>query len=474
MSAYTNQTNITPATSYFTTRQEVLQLINSISSLSSVASFTPNPQFSTISMPPSGSIAAPGGVQATHLNVSTTGMMITSRQTAGGQSYVGVQNSGGTANQYVECAGMMTAVLPGTAGGGQQGLAYAFNGIQGLTSSNTAVPLVSYNGSNFAMSNIASLNTTATGSLNATTANISTLNANSFSTSAIAITNLTTSNINTSTLTATSRISTSALFAGALTAGSFSASVLAGTQVQVNGASTSNYFAVQSQAYGAAPTTALGLVGSSASGRLEAGYLQLTTNPGNNGQTSNALFATTSNLGFLRGGAGTSIPALTYNGTTGMALQNISSINGSAIESVPTWIDYTVVNTGTQAVAVAQAFQNVLTFTNIPITAAINRAVLISVPIAFSLSSPATGAFTLQLRAFIGGSTSAGSSVNNSYTFQSGSSGGTLTLSGVCICNGTTNSLVIQAAIDSPSIGATINFVQGSGTLYSFFFLQVV
>lgn len=477
MSAYINTSYITSGTPNFITRQEVIEVLQSLSSLnlSSFNTFaTPNPRFSTIAMPPSGSISAPGSIQATEYNVSTTSQIITSRQNTNGLMLTGLQNSAGTANSYLECAGIQTAALPGTAGAGQQGLGFLFNGINGVTAANVAVPLVSFNGTNFAMSNIASLNTTTGGSINASVGNISTLNANTFSTSSLAVGSLSTSNINVSTLTATSRLSTTSLFAGSVNTPSFTSGSLSASNVSIT-LNPNNYaLALQTQPYGATiPSLAVAYNGGNG-GLLEINRAIVTGQIGQAGALSPAMSFTSSSMAFLQSGSGTQYPVLTYNGTTGAALSNISSLNGASITSVPSWIDYTVTNTASQAVALSTTFQNVLTFSNIPITAAVNRAVYISVPISInSGGTPVSGNFPVNIRAFIGGNQTAGTSVNAQYTFINGGNGGIMTLSGVCIVNGTTNTLVIQACVDSP-FTPTITFTQGSGSSASFFFLQVV
>jgi hypothetical protein len=115
--------------------------------------------------------------------------------------------------------------------------------------------------------------------------------------------------------------------------------------------------------------------------------------------------------------------------------------------------------------------QTVLTFTNIPIPAqGVNAGgLMISIPIAVQ-NTTLGGPAVLNMTAYFGGSASGGSGVHNTLVLSPALDNQTITLSGVCIHNGSTNEINITAVSDTSS---TFNFTQGSSAFYKFFFQPV-
>lgn len=157
-----------------------------------------------------------------------------------------------------------------------------------------------------------------------------------------------------------------------------------------------------------------------------------------------------------------------------MAINNLSSINGVPFDlsGVLPWEVYTVLNTGTQAVSLtAGTPQTVLTFTDIPAPAqGVNAGGLaMSVPIAVS-NTGLTSAAIVNMNAYYGGSASGGSGVAATLALSSNLNSGTVTLSGVAIHNGSSNTLLITAVTDTTG---TYNFTQGTSAFHKFFFQPV-
>lgn len=157
---------------------------------------------------------------------------------------------------------------------------------------------------------------------------------------------------------------------------------------------------------------------------------------------------------------------------------NLSSLNGLPISQIVnqnTWVPYTVTNLA----AVSNTYipntpVQVIAFTNIPITAAVNRAVNISVPITVTPigAVPADCRFTLI--AYLGGGITGGSGVSQSIYFRAGSTAAvTITLAGTCIVNGNQNSLGISGLLEAAG-NTGFSLQQGSVTFARFFFQQIV
>ena len=160
------------------------------------------------------------------------------------------------------------------------------------------------------------------------------------------------------------------------------------------------------------------------------------------------------------------------------SLVGVSSINGTAIGSfvnTQTWVPYTVTNVN----PVTNTFLpnipvGVLNFSNLPVTVGFNRSIGISVPIYIApLTAPASDCrFTLI--AWIGGQATGGSQVAQTVYLRAGSTQGTIvTLSGVCIGNGTANVLSVGGLLDTSLTNLGIILQQGSTTFQKFFFQQV-
>ena len=179
----------------------------------------------------------------------------------------------------------------------------------------------------------------------------------------------------------------------------------------------------------------------------------------------------------------------TYSNLTGVNINNtgvittpslvsLSSLNGIPLSSYTNqqlWVPYTVTVTAASNVTmVANVPQVVLTFTGLPITAAIGRFINISVPINVSPASGSVAAQTnVSMTAFIGGNVSpinTGVSAATSLSPGSGNGVRQVTLTGVVSANGPSASLQIQAVCDQ---NVVLTFQQGS-YYTKFFFQQVV
>ena len=157
-----------------------------------------------------------------------------------------------------------------------------------------------------------------------------------------------------------------------------------------------------------------------------------------------------------------------------MNIANLSSINGVAfdVSGIIPWDVYTVTNTGTQNVSLTAGVpQTVLTFSNIPQAASgVNAGgLMLSIPISVQNTSLTTQA-NMNLFAYFGGSTSGGSGVGAYLGMSSNLNGGTVTLSGVAIHNGSSNVVNITAVTD---VAGTYSFTQGTSAFHKFFFQYV-
>ena len=177
----------------------------------------------------------------------------------------------------------------------------------------------------------------------------------------------------------------------------------------------------------------------------------------------------------------TSITGQDINNTgviTAPSIVSLSSLNGVPLASYTNsqlWVPYTVtVTTPSNVTMVANVPQVVLTFTGLPITAAIGKYVNISVPINVSPASGSVGAQTnVQLIGFIGGNVSPiNTGVAGTCSLSPGSANGTrqVTLSGICSVNGPNTTLQIQAVCDQ---NVVLTFQQGS-YYTKFFFQQII
>ena len=107
MSALYNQTNITPGTTQFITRAEVQNALSTLAGDLSGADlstlfYNPNPKFSTISLPPTGSISYPGSLQAIALAISSTGGLNSQDMNGYGNQSLVVAKSGLTTDIYAK------------------------------------------------------------------------------------------------------------------------------------------------------------------------------------------------------------------------------------------------------------------------------------------------------------------------------------------------------------------------------------
>jgi hypothetical protein len=169
MSIYYNQTNQTPGTSQFITRQEVIQgfstLAGDLSGVDFLSSFfvNPNIQVSSIAVNPSGTIQNPGSVKAGNYVVSTNvAALYPTRPYATPNPLLGVtdQTGGVYTDFYAKNFGATNPLNTTTPG---NVLLYSYQGITGLTSGGGVQGLVGWNptnpaGTNFILSNVSTIN----------------------------------------------------------------------------------------------------------------------------------------------------------------------------------------------------------------------------------------------------------------------------------------------------------------------------
>lgn len=177
----------------------------------------------------------------------------------------------------------------------------------------------------------------------------------------------------------------------------------------------------------------------------------------------------------------------TYTSLTGQNITNtgvittpsivsVSSLNGVALSNYANSqlvVPYTVTNTTASNVAMAANVpQVVLTFTGLPITAGIGKFINLSVPINVSPASGSVAAQTnVTLTAFIGGNATFNTGISGSTALSPGSANGVrqVNLSGVVAANGPNATLQIQAVTDQ---NVTLTFQQAS--FYTRFFFQQI
>lgn len=135
MSALYNQTNISPGTSQFITRAEVINALSSFAGDLSGADlstlfYNPNPKFSTISMPTTGLISIPGTVQSLQLAVSTVAGFQAQDFNGFGLQNVCVAKGGVTTDIYAKnfIADNTSAAIPTST----NRLLYSYQGITGI------------------------------------------------------------------------------------------------------------------------------------------------------------------------------------------------------------------------------------------------------------------------------------------------------------------------------------------------------
>jgi len=168
MSALYNQTNIAPGTSQFLTRAEVDQALSTIAGDLSGADlstlfYNPNPKFSSISMPASGTISLPGVVQAKALNLSTgTSIVEQTFTNTPGPLQMAFSKAGVTTDVYAKnFIGANTSAAIATSTNNL--LLYSYLGIQGVPNTGSVQPFLTWYpsnpaGSNWALTNVSSIN----------------------------------------------------------------------------------------------------------------------------------------------------------------------------------------------------------------------------------------------------------------------------------------------------------------------------
>ena len=188
MSALRRQTYSDPGTSLFLTRVEVINALSSLAGDLSGADlstlfYNPNPKFSTITMPPSGSIQLPGQVEAVSLLLSTTAGFRSQDMNGYGNQNLVVQQGGLTTDIYAK--NFIADNTPITVPTSTNRLLYAYNGIGGTNFNQQYSQFLSWNplaatSNSWYLTNVSSINGQApnTAGTTFTTLTGNTLNAN--------------------------------------------------------------------------------------------------------------------------------------------------------------------------------------------------------------------------------------------------------------------------------------------------------
>jgi len=166
MSLYYNQTNQTPGTANFITRQEVIQGFSTLAgdlSGVNISSFfiNPNPVVSSITVNPAGTVGNPAVMTAGRYNLSTVGAFAPVRPYATGTFQGHTDTTGNVyADLYAKNFGATNPANTATPG---NNLLYGYNGIVGILPGGGTQGFMGWNsgnpaGTNFILSNVSTIN----------------------------------------------------------------------------------------------------------------------------------------------------------------------------------------------------------------------------------------------------------------------------------------------------------------------------
>jgi len=164
---YFNQTNISPGTSQFVTRDEVLQGLSTLAGDLSGVNFStffnqPNPTFSTITMNPTGNIRLPQNITTQTVALSTVGGIIPTQSQGTGGQFNGLGITAGlSGTAYGDLYTKNVIANNGLTTANNDKLLYGYNGIAGLPAAGGTQGFMGWNPTNalpFQLSNVSTIN----------------------------------------------------------------------------------------------------------------------------------------------------------------------------------------------------------------------------------------------------------------------------------------------------------------------------